>query len=131
MTKRRRPARHARNVTGAVSALALVGMVTGFQIAAAASEAIPTQADAVPTGVVATEPGSGPIAADPAATIPAVPAPEAAPAEADPNTPAPAAAPATVPAAPVAAPVAPSAPAPAPAPADPAHVAATSGGSGG
>jgi hypothetical protein len=36
MTKAHHPARRARNLTGAASALALVAMVTGFQFAAAA-----------------------------------------------------------------------------------------------
>jgi hypothetical protein len=104
MTKKTHPARRARNLTGAVSALALVGMVTSFQLAATANE-------------TAKDNTTGPV-------VPAVAAsaPPTAPAEQAP-APAPAPAPAEqvvvvveqAPAAP-----APADPAPAPAPADPA-----------
>jgi hypothetical protein len=100
MTKKTHPARRARNLTGAVSALALVGMVTSFQLAATANE-------------TAKDNTTGPV-------VPAVAssAPPTAPAE---QAPAPAPAEQVVvvveqaPAAP-----APADPAPAPAPADPA-----------
>ena len=49
MTKAHHPARRARNLTGAVSALALVGMVTGCQFAAAAeSQNAVLAKDAIP-----------------------------------------------------------------------------------
>jgi len=137
MTNAHHPARRARNLTGAASALALVGMVTGFQFAAAsesqnsvlaksvaptpgqtgASTAGLTSGDqtATSSGVTAssnqvseTQPQGSALVVDSGA------APAAAPAPAPVVNPAPAPAPVVAPA-PAPAPV-PPAPAPAPAP---------------
>jgi hypothetical protein len=107
MTKKTHPARRARNLTGAVSALALVGMVTSFQLAATANETakdnttgpvVPAvAASAPPTAPAEQAPAPAPaeqvvvvVEQAPAAPAPADPAP--APAPADP-APAPAPAP--------------------------------------
>ena len=142
MTKAHHPARRARNLTGAVSALALVGMVTGFQFAAAAeSQNAVLAKDAIPapgqtgsstagsTAGAPTVDQSGTVTADGTsatqsqATVAVVdsgaaPAPAVDPAPA----PAPAVDPAPAPPAPAPAPAvdpAPAPPAPAPAPAPP------------
>jgi hypothetical protein len=142
MTKTHHPARRARNLTGAASALALVGMVTGFQFAAAAESqnellaktTIPTpgqsgSSTAAPTngepsvgqsgqsvtanGTSATQPQTSVAPVDSGLAPAAAPAPVADPAPA----PAPVVDPAPAPA-PVVEP-APAPPAPAPAPAPP------------
>jgi hypothetical protein len=133
MTKAHHPARRARNLTGAASALALVGMVTGFQFAAAteshnavlAKSATPSSGDTgssttgVPTGdqsgqLVAANGTSATQAQATVAVVDSGVAPAAAPAPAPVVDPAPAPAPVVNPA-PAPAP-APPAPAPAPAP---------------
>lgn len=120
MSKKIHPARRARNLTGAVSALALVGMVTSFQLAAAAKE---TTNDA-PTAVPAVEASESPATQAQQAPAETAPAPaQQAPAEQVVVVVEPA--PAPVEPAPAPAPVDP-APAPAPAPAPPSG---TTGGS--
>lgn len=136
MTKAHHPARRARNLTGAVSALALVGMVTGFQFAAAAESqnallAEPTTPSPVQTGTTSagstggnstvapsgeTAPANGVAVTQPQGTVVVV---ESGAAPAPAAEPAPAPAPAVDPA-PAPAPVVDPAPAPAPAPPAPA-----------
>ncbi|WP_298122648.1 hypothetical protein [uncultured Aurantimicrobium sp.] len=136
MTKRVHPAETARKLVGVASGVALVGIVTGFQLSANAQEG--EQAQQVIQGTpAAVAPAAGETQA-PAAEV----APEAVPAPAAPsnqqvsvsqNPAPPVEAPASVPAAPVApaAPVeAPAAVAPA-APAPAAPVNGTTAGSGG
>lgn len=149
MTKRIHPAQGARTATGVVSALALVGIVTSFQLSANAQEGAIASGDAATGGQVASQvidPATGkPVVAvnGVAPVAEAVPAPVAAPGAvapaAAPGAVAPVAAPAAAPVeayvpAPVEAPVAVAAPVAAPAPA-PAPVAApvngTTAGSGG
>ena len=144
MTKAHHPARRARNLTGAASALALVGMVTGFQFAAAAESQSALLAKTVPTpGQTGSSTGtstngeptiseSGQTATQPQATVAVVDsgaAPASAPAPAVDPAPAPAPvvdpAPAPAPAPPAPAP-APAPPAPAPAPAPPSGTTAAS-----
>jgi hypothetical protein len=144
MTKRIHPAKGARTVTGVASALALVGIVTSFQLAANAQEGVIASGDAATSGQPAAQvidPATGqPVVAvsGVAPVAEAVPAPAAAPGAVAPVT-APVAAPAAAPVeasvpAPVEAPVTVAAPVAAPAPA-PAPVAApvngTTAGSGG
>lgn len=144
MTKAHHPARRARNLTGAASALALVGMVTGFQFAAAAESqnallaktttptpgqtgsSTATSTNGEPTvdqpGQVVTANGTSVTQTQPQTSVGPVdsgPAPASAPAPV--VDPAPAPAPAIDPA-PAPAPIvdpAPAPPAPAPAPAPP------------
>jgi len=112
MAKSTHPARRARNLTGAVSALALVGMVTSFQLSAVAKEnsqadavtPVPTSAEVAPAAATVNQPTTAvaPVASAPAEqvvivvdTAPAAPAP--APAEPAPAPPAPDPAPAPAP----------------------------------
>jgi hypothetical protein len=98
MSKKIHPARRARNLTGAVSALALVGMVTSFQLAAAAKETTNDVPSAVPAAATSESPATQ-AQQKPAETAPA-PAQQA-PAEQAPAEPAPApVVPAPAPAAP-------------------------------
>ncbi|MFC5930421.1 hypothetical protein [Cryobacterium melibiosiphilum] len=114
--RRAHPARNARVITGALSAMALMGMVAGFQVSASAhttelavsAPLSPAAAPAVPAAVEA-----------PVVPVPVPDAQTPAPAQPAPAVPAPAL-------------PAPAQPAPAvPAPAAPAPVNGTSGGSGG
>ena len=110
MSKTLHPARRARNLTGAVSALALVGMVTSFQLAAAANEA-DSSAGGVPAQTATTAaPSQAPAEQAPAEASPAEPVPAQEVVVVVDSAPAPA----VVDPAP-----APAAPAPAPAPAPP------------
>jgi hypothetical protein len=146
MTKAHHPARRARNLTGAASALALVGMVTGFQFAAAteshnavlAKSATPSSGETgssttgVPTGdqsgqLVAANGTSATQTQATAAVVDSGAAPAPAPAPAPVVDPAPAPAPVVNPApAPPAPAPAPAPPAPAPAPAPPSGTTAAS-----
>lgn len=131
MTKRIHPAQSARKLVGVASGVALVGIVTGFQLGANAQES-----QQVPVATETSSPTSSttePVA--PTAAPEAVPAPAAPAAPAENSTPVQQQAPADV--VPVEAPApAPAAPAPAapvaPAPAAPAAptVNGTTGGSG-
>ncbi len=89
MTKKVHPARGARSFTGAASALTLVGIVTGFQVAANAQSA---STPAVVTGLTMT-PSASPVAASPVAT----PTPTATPVTVAKASPTPVAKPAAVP----------------------------------
>lgn len=128
MTKRVHPAESARKLVGVASGVALVGIVTGFQVSANAEEA------SVSPAATSTQ---APVAVDPATGQPVAPvtetAPEAVPAPADVSQPVapvqPAAPVAPVEAPAVVAPVEVAPPAPAPAPAAPVN--GTTAGSGG
>jgi hypothetical protein len=100
MSKKIHPARRARNLTGAVSALALVGMVTSFQLAAAAKETTNDVPSAVPAAATSESPATQ-AQQKPAETAPAPAPAQQAPAEQAPAEPAPApVVPAPAPAAP-------------------------------
>ncbi|MHB1172334.1 MAG: hypothetical protein ACYCZY_07525 [Lacisediminihabitans sp.] len=100
MTKKVHPARGARTFTGAASALALVGIVTGFQMAANAQVAsVPasvTDPTVTPTVVPVAPVTAVPVAAAPAAAPAPAPVAKPAPAPVAKPAPAPAAAPAPV-----------------------------------
>ena len=68
MTKRIHPAQTARSITGAAAGLALVGIVTGFQIAAVAQANETASAGSGTTVTPATTAGQDPAA--PAAAVP-------------------------------------------------------------